>query len=246
MSVCLLKSDAGPSQFWLPILTAVIVSLCSGAQARSIPFGPPTTIADTLSTAEASSIAAYDIDGDGDLDFLGAGDQQDQGAWWENVNGDGLTLTRVTVDGSLDGASRARAADFDDDGDLDVIATAEDANEIRFYRNLLGDGSSWSETTVASGLSESYCVEPVDMDDDGDSNVRVAHGSTATYFVVVKIAVGAAGQSPNAFRIVHLTESTSAAEDAEADIPLTLAFSTNISAELEAKEVTAVRIWQGY
>ena len=43
------------------------------------------------------------MDGDGDLDVLGAAGFADDIAWWENTAGDGTAWTRHTVDGDFAG-----------------------------------------------------------------------------------------------------------------------------------------------
>jgi len=77
-----------------------------------------------------SNLEAVDLDGDSDLDFLLAhGDTLDDGfafkpyqgvMWLENRGGDEFEPHRI---GTLYGAHRAEAADFDGDGDLDVVAS---------------------------------------------------------------------------------------------------------------------------
>jgi hypothetical protein len=67
---------------------------------------------------------------------------------------------------------------------------------------------------------------------DNDPDVRLSPGSFAVpriYFVVVEMTATASFQTPNRFRLTHLTESSSKAEDAGFEIPLTLEFSANVS-----------------
>ncbi|MFB3117376.1 MAG: FG-GAP repeat domain-containing protein, partial [Myxococcota bacterium] len=76
-----------------------------------------------------SNLEAVDLDGDSDIDFLLAhGDTLDDGfafkpyqgvMWLENRGGNQFEAHRI---GALYGAHRAEAADFDGDGDLDVVA----------------------------------------------------------------------------------------------------------------------------
>jgi len=76
-----------------------------------------------------SNLEAVDLDGDSDIDFLLAhGDTFDDGfafkpyqgvMWLENRGGDEFEAHRI---GALYGVHRAEAADFDGDGDLDVVA----------------------------------------------------------------------------------------------------------------------------
>jgi hypothetical protein len=76
-----------------------------------------------------SNLESVDLDGDSDIDFLLAhGDTFDDGfafkpyqgvMWLENRGGDEFEAHRI---GALYGVHRAEAADFDGDGDLDVVA----------------------------------------------------------------------------------------------------------------------------
>jgi hypothetical protein len=76
-----------------------------------------------------SNLESVDLDGDSDIDFLLAhGDTLDDGfafkpyqgvMWLENRGGGEFEAHRI---GTLYGAHRAEAADFDGDGDLDVVA----------------------------------------------------------------------------------------------------------------------------
>jgi hypothetical protein len=59
--------------------------------AREIAFPVEHTVDTDLGTAV--SVHAVDLDGDGDLDILGAGATADTIAWWENTAGDGTAWT---------------------------------------------------------------------------------------------------------------------------------------------------------
>ena len=119
----------------------------------------------------AASIFASDLDGDGDIDLLGAAQFADDITWWENVLVDGTLWTEHTVEGDFDGANSVRAADLDDDGDLDVLASAEFADDITWWENAGGDGTVWTEHTVAGDFDGAQSVYAADVDGDGDLDV---------------------------------------------------------------------------
>ena len=119
----------------------------------------------------AISVYAADVDGDGDVDVLGAANYADDITWWENDAGDGSTWTERTVDGDFDGARSVYAADVDGDGDMDVLGAAELADDITWWENTLGDGTAWTENTVAGDLDGAYSVHSADVDGDGDMDV---------------------------------------------------------------------------
>jgi CSLREA domain-containing protein len=127
-------------------------------------------------TVDASFDGAYDVyaadvDGDGDLDVLGAASVADDIAWWENTNGDGSAWTEHTVDASFEGAGSVHAADVDGDGDLDVLGTANVAHDIAWWENTAGDGSAWTEHTVDGAFDGALSVYAADVDQDGDVDV---------------------------------------------------------------------------
>jgi uncharacterized repeat protein (TIGR01451 family) len=122
----------------------------------------------------AIAVAAADVDGDGDLDLLGAAENADEVAWWENTAGDGSAWTKHTVDVSFDGANSAAAADVDGDGDLDLIGAAFNASEIAWWENTAGDGSAWTKTTVDGSFAGALSVIVADVDGDGDLDLLAA------------------------------------------------------------------------
>ncbi len=119
----------------------------------------------------AISVYAADVDGDGDLDILGAAHGDDAITWWENAAGDGTVWTEHTVDGSFDGARSVYAADVDGDGDLDILGAAQIADDITWWENTAGDGTVWFEHTVNGGFDGARSVYAADVDDDGDMDI---------------------------------------------------------------------------
>ena len=124
----------------------------------------------------ARSVYAADVDGDGDLDVLGAADLADAITWWENTAGDGTVWTEHTVDGSFNGASSVHAADVDGDGDLDVLGAADLADAITWWENTAGDGTVWTEHTVDGSFNGASSVHAADI--DGDANLDILGAAT--------------------------------------------------------------------
>ena len=82
---------------------------------------------------EAQDVAAVDVDGDGDLDILGAGYAGDV-AWWQNTARDGSTWSKHLVAESFDGAVSVVAADVDGDGDPDILGAASVAGDLTWWK----------------------------------------------------------------------------------------------------------------
>lgn len=115
-------------------------------------------------------IYAIDMDGDTDMDIVGAAWNLDDIRWWENDGSESFTLH--TIDGNFDGASSAFAIDVDGDSDIDVLGTAEKADEIVWYEN---DGLESFTKHVIDTFSGAM-VYAIDM--DGDSDIDVLGATT--------------------------------------------------------------------
>ena len=119
----------------------------------------------------ALSVSSADVDGDGDLDVLGMATEADDVTWWENEGGDGSTWTLHLIDGNFDGAFTVHAADVDGDGDVDVLGSAETADDVTWWENEGGDGSTWITHLIDGNFDGAFCVYSADVDGDGDMDV---------------------------------------------------------------------------
>ncbi|MCK4593380.1 VCBS repeat-containing protein [bacterium] len=126
----------------------------------------------------AHSVYAADIDGDDDTDVLGTAFTADDIVWWENLDGSGTTWTEHTVDGNFDGAWFVYAADVDGDDDLDILGAASGADDITWWENLDGSGTTWTEHTVDGDFDGANHVYAADVDGDDDMDVLGTAGST--------------------------------------------------------------------
>jgi hypothetical protein len=124
------------------------------------------------------SIQAADIDGDGDLDVVGAATSRDDILWWENADGIGMTWIQHEIEVDFDGVRSVRCDDLDGDGDPDILAAAQNASSIRWWENMYGQGNLWIEHSIIEGFDGAISVHSADMDGDGDMDViGVAHNA---------------------------------------------------------------------
>jgi hypothetical protein len=119
----------------------------------------------------ANSVYAADVDGDDDIDVLGAALNADEIAWWENVDGSGTSWTEHGINGDFDYAASVYAADIDGDGDADVLGAAAHADDITCWSNDDGSGTSWTEHTVDGDFDGASSVYAEDVDGDGYMDV---------------------------------------------------------------------------
>jgi hypothetical protein len=76
-----------------------------------------------------------DMDGDGDLDILGAAQRIGAIIWWENKNNNATEWSKHVIRKDIRDAFSAYAADMDGDGDLDVLGVGKDTKEIAWFEN---------------------------------------------------------------------------------------------------------------
>ncbi len=126
------------------------------------------------SFGQARCAFAADVDGDGDLDILGASAGEDEIAWWENADGDGRTWNRRVIERNFKTTCAVYAADLDSDGDTDVLGVSTMGNTVRWWENVDGRGSSWYGHTVDTDFGGAYAVHAADLDGDGTMDIVAA------------------------------------------------------------------------
>jgi len=120
---------------------------------------------------DAYSVHATDVDDDGDMDVLGASNSAHDITWWENTNGMGTIWTEHTIDENYDHALDVHAADIDGDGDVDVLGASNGADDITWWENTNGTGTSWTKHTIDGNFDCAYSVHATDVNGDGDIDV---------------------------------------------------------------------------
>ena len=119
----------------------------------------------------ARGLALGDVDRDGDLDLAATGRDADEVRWYENLDGAGGSWTPRTITATFLGPLGVALADLDADGDLDVLAAGVLEDEIAWWENDSGDGSSWIERRVEALIEAPFAVAVGDVDADGDPDV---------------------------------------------------------------------------
>ncbi|KOO33881.1 calcium binding hemolysin, partial [Chrysochromulina tobinii] len=116
-----------------------------------------------------NSIAAADVDGDGDLDVL-LGNSRSPSIVLLNA-GNGTFPTSIALPAS---AQSIAAADIDGDGDLDVLLGGS-RNSVLLNA---GDGVSWTSITLPGGSGYTNSIAAADVDGDGDLDLLLGSFGT--------------------------------------------------------------------
>jgi hypothetical protein len=132
----------------------------------------------TMQVVDAAFLGAHsargaDLDGDGDTDIVGTAGEVDQVAWWRNDGGNPIVWTKFVIRENFDGGRSVCAADFDDDGDLDIAATTW-TQEVTWWRNQGGDPLVWEEQVIDPAFSGGHSIWTDDIDGDGRLDILAA------------------------------------------------------------------------
>ncbi len=111
---------------------------------------------------------AEDLDGDLDMDVFSASMTDDKFAWFEN-DGNGNFSSQHLI-GFEEKASDIYAQDLDNDGDFDIITSADDGSLSWFENNGFGE---FSNKMVISDQNN-RCVYSSDLNGDGYSDILSA------------------------------------------------------------------------
>lgn len=115
-----------------------------------------------------------DWDNDGDLDIFATvssgtiDDTEDELILYENLDGENFVNWRISD--ALDYAADIEFADIDGDGDLDIFATARDADDLVWLRND-GFPANWVTNTIFPEGNTPLGIATDDLDNDGDADV---------------------------------------------------------------------------
>ncbi|MBG43661.1 MAG: hypothetical protein CL530_06800 [Aequorivita sp.] len=111
-------------------------------------FGSQIVISDE--PIDVWSIYSADLDQDGDNDILATGGGAFDGeiVWFENLDGTGSFGSKNVISIEHQFPRSVIAADIDNDGDMDVIASSQNDDKIAWYENLtiLGVGENESSS----------------------------------------------------------------------------------------------------
>jgi hypothetical protein len=147
-----------------PLIIALITTVLVG---RGL---PDSGCSITENFDGARSIAAADLDADGDTDILGAARYAGDLFWWENAAGTGARWISHVVEDDFPGAMAVYSADLDADGDADILGASWDSSTVAYWIND-GSGARWTRHILDDDLKGATAVCAADLDCDGDLDV---------------------------------------------------------------------------
>src|SRR5690554_6230573 len=147
------------------LLLSLLIYINAHAQ-----FGPQQIISSEAQLAR--SVFAADINGNGHQDVIASARIGDfHIAWFENLDGEGNFGAPQIIEDELSGQIyKVVAADLDNDGHIDVLASASNTGEIVWYENLDGQGGFSARKTIDI-IPRTISVIAADVDGDGDMDI---------------------------------------------------------------------------
>ncbi|MFW9768250.1 MAG: FG-GAP repeat domain-containing protein, partial [Candidatus Thorarchaeota archaeon] len=114
-------------------------------------------------------VSPADLDGDSDIDVAGCTISGDGSVFWlEYSEDEGMIyfeMHYLTID--FEGANYISSMDFDFDGDIDIIASASECEEIAIWENL--GGNTYRKHNITGFAAASFRI--ADIDGDGDLDI---------------------------------------------------------------------------
>jgi hypothetical protein len=120
----------------------------------------------------AQSVAVADFDKNGHPDIVIAS-YDDYISWYESTPSsapppaDPFVWNRHDISTTFQTAISVAVADFDDDGDPDILGAARDGNDVAWWQNNLGETIPWTMFYIDSNWDGPGDVEAGDLDGDG-------------------------------------------------------------------------------
>lgn len=138
-------------------------------------FNNPISIFPTI--ASPINIECKDYDNDSDIDILVC---SVDGGFIRLLKNDGSLNFSETLDVVIEPTffTSTTSADFDNDGDLDIVSTSFINNKVAFYENIDGQGNFGPQIIIDDSGINPVRATSSDLDNDGKIDILVSYHGT--------------------------------------------------------------------
>ncbi len=118
-------------------------------------------------------VATEDINGDGFIDVvIGSNSSTNNGvSWWENCDGSGLNWIEHPIGSNCQKIQSLCIEDVNGDGFMDVVGVSNVDQEVSWWENSDGSGSSWTKHAICTGFLGAFSAATADINGDGHMDV---------------------------------------------------------------------------
>jgi hypothetical protein len=145
-----------------------------------------------------SFINLIDIDKDGDQDILFLSEENNIIAYIKNKGQGQFERNFVVISNQLVNPSAITISDFDDDGDLDIVAASKSQNQMVYLRNNNGNYALLGGN-IQNPIQSPLSISSGDIDDDGD--IDLVFSSNSDYGVFCMKNSNGLGKFETPYRI---------------------------------------------
>lgn len=146
-------------------------------------YEPRIVIDDSFGMTRPNETQIADVDHDGFLDIIAAGN--DKIAWFKSSNGTGNYTRGKIVNDNFSSYIDLATGDIDNDGDIDIAFSCWGNNIQNFYwcKNTDGQGNFGTPTLLVSGgLFSNNKIQIVDVDADNDLDIMISSITYLSFF----------------------------------------------------------------
>lgn len=123
------------------------------------------------SPSASTDLRIVDLDGDGDRDVISGDVGFSKVVWYSNDGGSDPTFTERTIDGAVINARQVAYGDLDNDGDIDVVSSAQSAGDVLWFESDGATPPTFTTNVLSSALAEPAGVCVADFNGDGHLDV---------------------------------------------------------------------------
>ncbi|MCB2213413.1 VCBS repeat-containing protein [bacterium] len=135
----------------------------------------------TINDSWYHAVELADLDGDGDLDVVTCDAEHENQYWFENTGNMNQWISHLIFDNTTDYWRGCDTYDIDNDGDIDIVASAYWG--IYWYENISGLGTQWTEHLIIDDEHAIYLPLIVDIDSDGDGDIVYQENYISLYWL---------------------------------------------------------------
>ncbi|EDQ86168.1 uncharacterized protein MONBRDRAFT_28592 [Monosiga brevicollis MX1] len=157
---------------WLDIVVGRLDSVLVLYQSNDAAFTLTRSSSHALPRVGGELIVTADLDADGKLDIVTAGERNDAAFWLRNLDGDGTMAKYFLINRQLDGPEALQIIDWDRDGNMDIFGLGRANFFIGYFPNN-GSASFREQVPLALNVYRPQSAAIVDWDHDGLYNALI-------------------------------------------------------------------------
>jgi len=139
-------------------------------------FQPESTV--TNQADLITNIITADLNGDGNTDIISTSKNDNKVAWYKNIDGNGNFSDQIIISQTITNAFGLASADFDLDGDMDIVTASPNDDRIYLFKN---SNMSFQSCLISAEVIEPKGLAAGDFNNDGLIDIAALDSWEAAY-----------------------------------------------------------------